>query len=98
MIFKLELQPTPKMIRHQQDGKKVLTEDKIRVYIFFGTRPEIIKTAPVIRRFQQSHQFGIVIIFTGQHLDLIHPFLEIFEIKVDVWFDGVLKKIKALRI
>ena len=83
----------PKMIRYHGgvDGIKVLTKDKIRVYIFFGTRPEIIKTAPVIRRFQQSHQFDVVTIFTGQHPDLIHPFLEIFEIKVDVWFNGVLK-------
>ena len=61
------------------------------MYIFFGTRPEIIKIAPVIRRFQQSRQFEVVTIFTGQHPDLINPFLEIFEIKVDVWFDGVLK-------
>ena len=94
-MFKLKLlEPMPgKKIRYRggANGNKVVSEDKSRIYIYFGTRPEIIKTAPVIRRFQQSSQFDVVTIFTGQHPDLINPFLDIFDIAVDIWFDNVLQ-------
>jgi UDP-N-acetylglucosamine 2-epimerase (non-hydrolysing) len=58
-----------------QPGRKLLT--------IFGTRPEVIKLSPVIRQlaaFDQS--FQTVNVSTGQHTDLLYPFLELFDIQV----------------
>ena len=58
---------------------------KQTICIFFGTRPEIIKLSPVIAQFSGSNIFTIITVFTGQHPDRIQPFLNLFDISVDVW-------------
>ena len=77
-------------------ASKNITNHKTRVFIFFGTRPEIIKMAPVIQTFVTSNHFNIITVFTGQHPDLINPFLDIFEIKVDIWFENILQKNQSI--
>ncbi len=55
---------------------------KIRVASVFGTRPETIKMAPVLRELaEQSVRFDSQVILTSQHTSLIAPLLEFFGIK-----------------
>jgi len=41
------------------------------VFIVVGTRPELIKLAPVIRRFKESPHFITKVVNTGQHVELV---------------------------
>jgi UDP-N-acetylglucosamine 2-epimerase (non-hydrolysing) len=52
-----------------------------KVLVVFGTRPEAIKLAPVIKALERSRQLLPVVCLTGQHQEMITPFLKIFEIK-----------------
>lgn len=53
----------------------------MKVLICFGTRPEAIKMAPVIEGFTNSLAFDVYTLNTGQHLELMQPVLELFDIK-----------------
>ena len=56
--------------------KKILT--------IFGTRPEVIKIAPVIRELERCpERFETINVTTGQHSDLLYPFIELFKLRVD---------------
>jgi UDP-N-acetylglucosamine 2-epimerase (non-hydrolysing) len=57
----------------------------LRTILFvFGTRPEAIKLAPVIRRFQEaSSEFAVRIAATAQHRGLLDQALEAFAITPD---------------
>lgn len=55
-----------------------------RVLVLFGTRPEAIKLAPVIRRLCEAReQFECRIAVTGQHRELLDQVLGIFSIRPD---------------
>ncbi len=54
-----------------------------KVLVLFGTRPEAIKLAPVIRELTKNPKFETVVVSSSQHTDLLKPFLEIFELSVD---------------
>ncbi len=62
----------------------MITSNSALISIVFGTRPEAIKLAPVIRKFQENKTINLRIISTGQHDDLTKPIMEIFKIKVDI--------------
>ena len=53
------------------------------VLFIFGTRPEAIKLAPVIRTFQPCEAFRTVVCVTGQHRAMLDQVLGFFEIKPD---------------
>ena len=53
-----------------------------KILVLFGTRPEAIKLAPVIYELKKR-DFQVVSVSSSQHKDLLAPFLEILEIKVD---------------
>jgi UDP-N-acetylglucosamine 2-epimerase (non-hydrolysing) len=53
------------------------------ISIVFGTRPELIKLAPVILLAQQDPRFQVEVIFTGQHDELVRDAIEFFQIKID---------------
>jgi len=55
----------------------------IKVGIIFGTRPEVIKLASVIKAFELEKNVDLSICFTGQHREMVLPLLDFFEIKVD---------------
>jgi UDP-N-acetylglucosamine 2-epimerase (non-hydrolysing) len=58
---------------------------KLKVAIIFGTRPEAIKMAPVIKEIQKYPQeFHPVICVTGQHRKMLDQVLSIFRIKPDI--------------
>lgn len=56
---------------------------KPMVAVVFGTRPEAIKMAPVIRALREKPEVKTVVISTGQHRQMLAPLLETFRIKVD---------------
>jgi UDP-N-acetylglucosamine 2-epimerase (non-hydrolysing) len=59
-------------------------KNRFKVLTIFGTRPEVIKLAPVIRQLEcRSLEFESVNVSSGQHKELLHPFLNLFGIRVD---------------
>lgn len=54
------------------------------VLTVFGTRPEMIKLAPVLRQLEQDPaRFRTVNVSSGQHTDLLAPFVNLFGIRID---------------
>lgn len=53
-----------------------------KLMFIFGTRPEVVKMAPVILE-SQKNGFKPVLCFTGQHKDLVIPFMNFFNLKAD---------------
>lgn len=57
---------------------------KKRVMLVFGTRPEAIKMAPLVRCLKQMHSdFEPIVCVTGQHREMLDQVLKIFDIKPD---------------
>ena len=55
-----------------------------KVMLVFGTRPEAIKMAPLVKEFQKnSEQFETIVCVTGQHREMLDQVLHLFEIKPD---------------
>lgn len=55
-----------------------------RVMLVFGTRPEAIKMAPLVKEFQKnSERFETIVCVTGQHREMLDQVLNIFEIIPD---------------
>lgn len=55
-----------------------------RIMLVFGTRPEAIKMAPLVKEFQKhSDKFQTIVCVTGQHRQMLDQVLEIFDIKPD---------------
>ena len=54
------------------------------VLLVFGTRPEAIKMAPLVKEFQKyPDRFKTVVCVTGQHREMLDQVLQIFEIRPD---------------
>ena len=51
-----------------------------RVLIVFGTRPEAIKMAPIVKAFQANRKVDIRVCVTGQHREMLDQVLNLFEI------------------
>ena len=55
-----------------------------KIMLVFGTRPEAIKMAPLVKKFQEyPEQFETIVCVTGQHREMLDQVLTIFEIKPD---------------
>lgn len=55
-----------------------------KVMLVFGTRPEAIKMAPLVKEFQNNPQnFKTIVCVTGQHREMLDQVLKIFEITPD---------------
>lgn len=56
--------------------------------LVFGTRPEAIKMAPLVKEFQKHpEQFETIVCVTGQHRQMLDQVLDLFEIKPDYDLD-----------
>ena len=54
------------------------------ILLVFGTRPEAIKMAPLVKELQKSpRDFRTVVAVTGQHRQMLDQVLELFEITPD---------------
>lgn len=59
-----------------------------RVMLVFGTRPEAIKMAPLVKEFQkQAETFETIVCVTGQHREMLDQVLDIFDIRPDYDLD-----------
>lgn len=56
---------------------------KINVLTVIGTRPEVIKMAPVIRALEEHPSFASILCNTGQHLELFDQADQVFQLKQD---------------
>ena len=57
--------------------------DKIKVISIFGTRPEAIKMAPVVKELESREEINSIVCVTAQHRDMLDQVLETFKIKPD---------------
>ena len=57
---------------------------KKKIMLVFGTRPEDIKMAPLVKAFQSYPQdFDTIVCVTGQHREMLDQVLSIFDIRPD---------------
>ena len=58
--------------------------DMKKVMLVFGTRPEAIKMAPLVKEFQKHPEtFKTIVCVTGQHRQMLDQVLQLFEITPD---------------
>lgn len=60
---------------------------KKRILCLVGTRPECIKMAPVIKAFQREGWAEPIVVSTGQHREMTHQILSLFDIQIDYDLD-----------
>ncbi|WP_290072217.1 non-hydrolyzing UDP-N-acetylglucosamine 2-epimerase [Paramuribaculum intestinale] len=59
-----------------------------KIMLVFGTRPEAIKMAPLVKEFQKHpDKFQTIVCVTGQHRQMLDQVLEIFDIRPDFDLD-----------
>ncbi|MBK8087415.1 MAG: UDP-N-acetylglucosamine 2-epimerase (non-hydrolyzing) [Chitinophagaceae bacterium] len=54
----------------------------IKVSVVFGTRPEAIKMAMLIKAFEKRKEIELNVCFTGQHKEMVLPLIDFFELTV----------------
>jgi UDP-N-acetylglucosamine 2-epimerase (non-hydrolysing) len=59
----------------------------MRVVTVLGTRPEVIKLAPVIEGLRRDGEAESLVVSTGQHREMLDQMLRIFDIEPDVDLD-----------
>ncbi len=69
-------------------GKKDMKTDRKRVMLVFGTRPEAIKMAPLVKAFQnEAERFETIVCVTAQHRQMLDQVLHLFDIEPDYDLD-----------
>ena len=54
-----------------------------KILIVFGTRPEAIKMAPLVKSLQQQEEIDTIVAVTGQHRQMLDQVLHLFDIQPD---------------
>lgn len=62
---------------------KLEVQNPLKVMIVFGTRPEAIKMAPLVREIKGRTEFDLRVCVTGQHREMLDQILDIFDITPD---------------
>ena len=57
--------------------------NKIKVLSVFGTRPEAIKMAPLVKHLATLPEFESLCCLTGQHREMLDSVMDIFDLKAD---------------
>lgn len=60
---------------------------KKKILLVFGTRPEAIKMAPLVKVFQARSEFKTIVCVTAQHREMLDQVLDLFEITPDFDLD-----------
>jgi UDP-N-acetylglucosamine 2-epimerase (non-hydrolysing) len=60
-----------------------MTRSPIPICLTLGTRPEAIKLAPVIQKFQECPEFEVQVVLTGQHREMVQQVMQLFHLKAD---------------
>ena len=61
--------------------------EKIKVMSVFGTRPETIKMAPLVKELERREEFESLVCVTAQHRQMLDQVLEAFSITPDYDLD-----------
>lgn len=61
--------------------------EKKKIFIVVGTRPEVIKMAPVIKLLLRQSWCEVKVVATAQHREMLDQALETFEISIDYDFN-----------
>ncbi len=61
--------------------------EKVKVLSVFGTRPETIKMAPLVKELRRRKEFESVVCVTAQHREMLDQVLEAFQIVPDYDLD-----------
>ena len=65
----------------------------IKVMAVFGTRPDAIKMSPIVLELQRFREkAAVVVAVTGQHREMLHQVLDVFEIKPQYDLDIMRRK------
>lgn len=67
--------------------KRMKQMKKMKILSVFGTRPEAIKMAPLVKKLCENSNFESKVLVTGQHRQMLDSVLEIFDIKPDFDLD-----------
>jgi UDP-N-acetylglucosamine 2-epimerase (non-hydrolysing) len=66
-----------------------------KILIIFGTRPEAIKMAPIVKALEADSRFDSQVLLTGQHMQMLDDVVQTFDIRV--WRDlNVMKQRQTL--
>ena len=57
--------------------------EKLRVMSVFGTRPEAIKMAPLVRALERCEETESIVCLTGQHREMLDSVMQIFQLHGD---------------
>lgn len=58
-----------------------------KVMLVFGTRPEAIKMCPLVKELKKSSEIEVSVCVTGQHREMLHQVLDIFDVVPDYDLD-----------
>jgi len=64
-------------------GRRGARRPPKRVLCIVGTRPEVVKMAPVIRALRTAPGLKVSVLSSGQHRDLLAPLMDWFELELD---------------
>ena len=59
----------------------------MRTLVVVGTRPEVIKLAPVVHQLERAGAGEPILVATGQHRELVHQMLRVFGLAADIDLD-----------
>jgi UDP-N-acetylglucosamine 2-epimerase (non-hydrolysing) len=83
MTLKEQVSDEDRIIRTSSpENRKFVWRFSVRVLVVFGTRPEVIKLAPLIRLLEENRNFfEVVTCSTGQHREMLNQTLSVFDIQ-----------------
>ena len=58
-----------------------------KIMAVFGTRPEAIKMAPLLKSLQKNENYKLLITVTAQHREMLDQVMELFQLKADYDLD-----------
>lgn len=64
-----------------------MTDQKIKVMSIFGTRPEAIKMAPLVKELARRPEFESICCLTGQHRQMLDSVMDIFQLSAQYDLD-----------
>ena len=63
--------------------KRKVNKKMIKVMTIFGTRPEAIKMAPLVKELEKRKEIESIVCVTAQHREMLDQVLKVFDIKPD---------------
>lgn len=71
----------------REEGVIATQDSRIKILSIFGTRPEAIKMAPLVKALAAEPGIESLICVTGQHQSMLKQVLDLFDLKADFTLD-----------